>query len=1052
MRDIIGYGGGKDGGGGSTPVESPDSLHSIAYARVLDLVSEGEISGLVNGLQSVLLDGTPILNPDGSQNFMNVSLAHRTGTQDQDYIPGFPSVENEQAVGVTLTTANPWVHAINNSQLSAVRIRLAVPALSKANTSNGDIGGYRIDYAIDLSTDGSSYVTVVSAAFDGKTTNEYARSHRVDLPPAAQGWSVRVRRLTPNANSQTIADTTIIQSITDVIDGKLRYPNSAIVGLQIDARQFNNIPSRAFDMRGRIIRVPSNYDPLTRNYAGVWDGTFKMAWTDCPAWIFYDLALHPRYGLGDRVNAAMVDKWSLYQIAQYCDEFVEDGRGGMEPRFTCNCYLQSRADAYKVLQDLASVFRGMSYWASGNVVAACDMPSDPVYTFTAANVIDGKFSYQGSGLKARKTVALVSWNDPADAYRAKVEYVSDDEGIALYGVRQTEATAFGCTSQGQAQRMGRWILLTSRLETEVVSFSVGLDATLAAPGAVIRVADPTRAGRRLGGRIRSAAGRTVVLDKADQVAAGNTLTVILPTGEAQTRTIQTVVGDTVTMTADWTAVPEPESVWAVESSELKTQLFRILSITEKEGITRDVAALRHEPGKYGFIDSGTRIEPRPVTVIPPSVQPPPAEVLIGSFSVIAQGIASTTMTISWPAVASAVAYEVEWRRDNSEWVRAGRTGSLSIEVPNIYAGTYLARVRAINAIDVPSIPAYSVETVLAGKTSPPPVVTSLVATGLVFAIRLDWGFPNDGPLDVERTEIWYSQTTSLFDAIKLADFAFPQNTHTLMGLAAGTTFFFWARLVDKSGNIGAWYPAGIGVQGQSSADADEILEYLSGKIGKTELAQGLLSQIESVAPPFAGSTEEFAGSVQIFAGIVSIQSLQQEADLALAQQQTTLQAQIGENTALVQTTASAMVALDGKISAAYTIKVGLTQDGKYYGAGMAIGVSNESGVAQSQILFQADRFALLNVANGVVSTPFVIQGGQTFIAQALIGSGWITNAMIGDFIQSNNYVAGVSGWRIDKAGTFEINGVAGGGRMLLTSQYLKFIDPSGIARFEAGNV
>lgn len=1049
--DIIGYGGGKGGGGGSTPTESPDSLHSIAYAKVLDLVSEGEIAGLVNGLQSVYLDSTPILNPDGSQNFQNVSFAYRLGTQDQDYIEGFPSVESETAVGVQLTSSTPWSRAVSNTQLSAVRIRLSTPALSKADTKTGDIGGYRVEYAIDLATDGGSYQQVLSAAFDGKTTTKYERSHRIDLPRATQGWNVRVRRITPNANSNTIADTTIVEAITEIIDAKLRYPNSAVIALQIDARQFNAIPTRAYHLRGRVIRVPSNYDPEARTYSGNWDGTFKVAWTNNPAWVFYDLVLHPRYGLGDRVNAGMVDKWSLYQIGRYCDELVPDGKGGQEPRFTCNCYLQAREDAYKVLQDVASIFRGMAYWAAGNAVAVGDMPADPIYTFTAANVIDGKFRYAGSGLKARKTVALVSWNDPEDFYRAKVEYVPDEEGIARYGIRQTEIVAFGCTSQGQAQRAGQWLLLTNRLETETVTFSVGLESALVAPGSVIRVADPSRAGRRIGGRLRSVEGLTVVLDKADQVRPGDTLTVILPSGVAQTRTIQSVNGNVVAVTQNWTEPLKPQSVWAVESAELKTQLFRVLSVTEQEGLTAEITALQHEPGKYAAIDYGTRIDPRPVTVIPPSVQPPPKNVALDTYSAIDQGIAVTTMVIKWDAADKAIAYEVDWRRDNSEWVRGGRTGSLSLEVRGIYAGTYVARVRAINALDVPSIPAYSAETVLTGKTSPPPTVTSLIATGLVFGIRLDWGFPT-GPLDVERTEIWYSQVNDRETAIKLADFAFPQNTHTMMGLAAGVTFFFWARLVDKSGNVGEWYPVTTGVFGQSSANADDILDYLAGKITETQLAGDLLSEIQSIAPPYAGSETDYAGSTQIFAGIVSTQSKLESDDMALAQQQTTLQAQVNENAALVQETASAMVALDGRISAAWTIKVGLTQDGKYYGAGMAVGISDETGAVQSQILFQADRFALLNVTNGNITSPFVIQGGQTFISQALIGTGWITNAMIGEYIQSNDYVPGVSGWRIEKSGRFEINGVGGGGRMVLTNEYIKFIDPNGVARFEAGNV
>ncbi|AVF41554.1 host specificity protein J [Pandoraea apista] len=1053
MKYIIGYGGGGGKGGGEsrTPTESPDSLHSIAYAKVLDAVSEGEIVGLVNGLQSVFLDSTPILNPDGTANFQNVSVDVRTGTQDQAYIPGFPAVESETSVGVTLTSTTPWVRAISNTQLSAVRITMAVPALSQANTSNGDITGYRVEYAIDLATNGGAFQEVLSSAFDGKATSTYERSHRINLPAAATGWAIRVRRITPNANSSTIADTTNIESIAEIIDAKLRYPNTALIGVQVDAQQFKSIPTRSGDFKGRIIRVPSNYDPVTRAYVGTWDGTFKSAWTDNPAWVFYDLVLHPRYGLGHRVNAAQVDKWSLYQIAQYCDELVDDGDGGKEPRFTCNCYLQARADAYKVLQDLATVFRGMAYWANGNVVAVADMPGDPVYSFTNANVVAGKFTYTGTSWKARKTVALVTWNDPSDFYKAKVEYVEDQDGLARYGVQQTETTAFGCSSQGQAQRVGHWTLLSSRLETESVSFSIGLEEAMVSPGSVVSVADASRAGRRIGGRVKSASGATVVLDKVDQIAAGDALTVILPSGARQTRTVKAVAGNAVTVTANWTEAVQPQAVWIVESAQLATQLFRVLSIAQGDGLTWDVTAIQHNPEKYGSIDSGTRLQQRPISVIPPSVQPPPKDVVWDSYSVIAQGIASTTGIIKWTPAEKGVAYQVEWRRDNGEWVKAGRTGSQSLEVPNLYAGKFVARVTAVNALDVPSIPAYSPETVLAGKTSPPPMVTSLLATGIVFGIQINWGFPT-GPLDVERTEVWYSQTNDLFTAIKLADFAFPQNTHTMMGLAAGATFFFWARLIDKSGNIGAWYPATKGVMGQASANADDILDYLKGKIGETELGRDLLETIATIQPPFAGSEEDYAGSTNIYAGILSVQSLLQDGDRAGAQQVTTLQATVGENTALVQTNAQAVATLDGKVSASYQMKVGVTSGGKYYGAGIGIGVSNETGPVQSQILFLADRFAFLNTANDQVNTPFVIQNGQTFISQAFIGNGWITNAMIGDYIQSNNYVEGVTGWRLDKAGSLYMNGINGGGRVVLSPNGLYVYDENGVLRVKVGKL
>ena len=1054
MRNIVGYGGGKDGGGGSSPTESPDSLHSIAYARVLDLVSEGEIAGLVNGLQSVFLESTPLANADGSLNFQNVAVDYRSGTQDQDAIPGFPSVENETGVGVELTSTTPWVRAIANTQLSAVRVQLSVPALSRADTSNGNINGYRVEYAIDLATDGGAFQQVMASAFDGKTTNKYARTHRVELPAAKSGWTIRVRRVTPNANSGTIADTTRVESFAEVIDGKLRYPNSALIGLRIDARQFNSIPRRSYRLRGRIIRVPSNYDAVARTYSGLWDGTFKVAYSNNPAWVFYDLVLHARYGLGDRVNAAMVDKWSLYQIGQYCDELVPDGRGGQEPRFTCNCYLQQRADAYNVLQDLASVFRGMVFWAAGNVVAVADMPSSASYLFHAGNVIDGQFVYAGSARRARKTVALVSWNDPADRFVAKVEPVQDADGIARYGIQQAEVTAFGCTSQSQAQRVGQWILMTSRLETETISFKVGLDAAVVMPGSIIEVADPARAGRTNGGRVRSAAGRTVTLDRPMVGAApGDTLVVNMVDGKAQRRTISELNGNVVTVSADWSAEVQAEAVWSIESADLKTQLFRVVSVTDASGsgdLTFEITALQHNASKYSAIDHGTRIEARPISVIPPSVQPPPTDVALTTYSTIDQGIAVTTMVVSWRPAANAIAYIVEWRRDNGEWVSAGRTGSQSIEVRNIYAGTYVARVRAVNPLDVASAPAYSPETHLQGKTSPPPVVGTLLATSIVFGIRLDWAFPT-GPLDVERTEIWYSKTSSRDDAIKLGDFAFPANTHTMMGLAAGAQFFFWARLVDKSGNIGAWYPSGAGVPGASSSQASDILDYLNGQIGKTQLGADLLSAIDSIEPPMAGSDDDYAGDDHVFAGIVSTQSVLEEAGRAVAQRVDTMQATVAEASAAVQVAQQAVAEQGGKLAAMYTIKTQIAANGRTYLAGIGIGVENNQGVIESQVLIAADRFGVIHPNGNSVLTPFLIQGGQVFMDSAFIQDGAITNAKIGNVIQSNALGAnGRPRWVLDKNGTLELNGVAGGGYVRITDQGGQVFDANGVLRVRWG--
>ncbi|WP_175861375.1 phage tail protein [Burkholderia cepacia] len=1258
LKRINGAKGG--GGGGSGGGESPDSLHSIARAKVLDIISEGSIVGLVKGMQSVFLDGTPILNSDGSVNFQNYSVDVRTGTLDQDFMPGFPAVERESAVGVPLTSDAPWVRQVQNTQLSAVRIRFGVPALQKSDPATG-VFGYRVGYAIDLSVDGGSYAQVLASAFDGKTTSLYERSHRIELPRATTGWLVRVRRITPNAHSSLIADTVNIEAITEVIDRKLRYPMTALVGMTFDARSFSQVPVRSYHIRGLIVRVPSNYDPETRAYSGAWDGTFKPAWTNNPAWIFYDLLLNDRYGLGKTVDASMIDKWGLYEIARYCDVMVSDGRGGVEPRFTCNCVIQSAADAYKVLQDIASVFRGISYWGPGAVVASADMPSDPVYVYTAANVIDGAFRYVGSERKTRYTVALVSYNDPSNQYKQAVEYVPDDDGIARYGVIKTQVTAFGCTSQAQAHRLGRWLLLTSRYESGTVSFKVGMDGVLVGPGQVIAIADPRKAGRRIGGRIRAAAGNVVTLDKAPTVAPGDRFTAILPSGVAQYRAVKSVNGDVLTLADRFDADPVPGAVWMLENAEVAAQLYRVVSVQEGDDdgrIEYTITATMHEPGKYAAIDDGAQIQQRPVTVVPPSVQAPPANVRITTYSAVDQGISKTTMVIAWDAADNAVTYLPEWRKDNGEWVSVPRTGGLQVEVSGIYQGRYVARVRAQNVMNVTSLPAISAETQLNGKTSLPPAVVSLKAAGVVYGINLDWAFPGDGTAgDTQRTELWYSRTPNRADAIKLSDYAFPQASTSMQGLAVGQVFYFWARLVDTTGNIGPWFPAnGSGVQGQPSTNQSEYEKYFAGQISHSALGEdlkkpidaipgiqqgvtdnaaaiakevkdrtdaitkeakdradavaeearqrgaavaseqqarqsadsslgqridtvtasvgdaaaavkreeaaridadgalgkrvdtvvvkvgeattsiqsevqarqdgdgalgkridavsvavgenkadiiteqqvrqkadsALASRIDSVSAqinvPMAGDSGQAAGSTQVMAGVYSEQSARAEVDMALgqrldtvsaqmqvgqaslladirteskarvdaisaqAEQITTIRAQANENAAAVQTVAQSYADLNGRVSASYQIKTQITSDGRTYIAGIGIGINNDSGIVESQVLVSAQRFAVVDPSNGGSSiVPFVVQGGQVFLRQALIGAGWITNAMIGSYIQSDNYVAGKQGWRLDKSGWFEINASNGSGnRLVLDGSSVRVYDGNGVLRVRMG--
>ncbi|CAJ8345281.1 phage tail family protein [Burkholderia pseudomallei] len=1126
--------GSKGGGGGSAPTEADDTLSSTAYAQILDLISEGPIFGFPEGKsagQCIFFDGTPLQNDDGSYNFKLKQFDYRLGYVDQDYIPGFESSSSEKQVGVSLTASSPWSQTITNIDINAVRVTLGVNALSKTDTSTGNVTGYRVAYQIQLSKDGGSFTTVLDTAFDGKASSTYTRSHRIELSGAKSQYTVRVVRLTPDATTQYVQDKTNIVSYAELIDAKLRYPFSALVALMLDAEQFSSMPVRSYDVKGLLVKYPSNYNPQTRQYVGVWDGTFVGGWTDNPAWIFYDLVLNKRYGLGKYVDATMIDRYALYQIAQYCDVLVSDGKGGKEPRFTCNCAITSRADAIKVLQDLASVFRGIAYWSAGTVVASSDMPSDPVYVYTAANVVNGQFKYVGSSLKSRYTSALVTFNDPDNGYKQTVEYVEDAEGIRRYGLNKAEVTAFGCTSRSQAQRVGHWLLLTSRYETNAVTFSVGMYGTLAQPGQVIAIADPSRSGKRIGGRIKQAASKgTVTLDQAPEGAArGDRLTVVTPNGMAQSRAVQSVSDSIVSVQPEFDVQPAPGAVWMLETATLKSQLFRVTSVSEREGITFEISATQHEPGKYDAVDNGAAIEYRPITGETFKAQRPPANVRLSQFVVIDQGIARTNMTVAWDAAPNAIAYVAEFRRDNGDWISAGRTGVLSLDVGNIYSGRYVARVRAVNALDISSPLAYSPETRLNGKTGSPPRPATLVATtDQVLSIGLNWSFPpNSG--DTSYTEVWYSTTPRFANATPLSRYGFPTNSASLLNLAAGASLYFWARLVDTSGNIGPWYPAESepGVYGAATSNATAILAYLVGKITDTELSQELLGPIKEipdiqqkvtenaaaisserqaridenaalagkidkvsaqiVVPDMAGSSGDLAGSTTVYAGVWSEQSARVEADLALSRRIDTTTAQLSNtqhsilsavqtetrarvdadsaqaelitkvqakadaNAANVETVAKSYADLNGRVSASYNIKTQVTVDGRLYVAGIGVGIDNNNGQIESQVLVAAQRFAVVDPNGHTVTSPFVIQGGQVFINQAFIGAGWIQNAMIGDYIQSNNYVAGRSGWRLDKSGWFEINNTDGqGNRLNIDSNGLRGFDANGTLRYRLG--
>ncbi|EMG7878167.1 phage tail protein [Enterobacter hormaechei] len=841
---------GRKGGSSSsrTPVEQPDDLQSVAKAKILMVLGEGEFAGGLTA-RDIYLDGTALENADGSQNFSGVTWEFRAGTQAQKYIQGIPGTENEINVGTEVSSATAWTRTFTNMQLSAVRLRLKWPSLFKQE-DDGDLVGYSVNYAIDLQTDGGTWQAVLNTSVTGKTTSGYERSHRIDLPQAGSTWTIRLRKITSDANSAKIGDTMILQSFTEVIDAKLRYPNTALLYIEFDSSQFNgSIPQISCEPRGRVIRVPDTYDPETRTYSGTWTGTFKWAWTDNPAWIFYDLVVSDRFGLGDRLSTANIDKWTLYQVAQYCDQMVPDGKGGSgtEPRYTCNVYIQERNDAYTVLRDFAAIFRGMTYWGDDQIVALADMPRDVDFTYTHANVIDGRFTYSSSTTKNRYTNALVSWSDPDNAYSDAMEPVFEQALVARYGFNQLEITAIGCTRQSEANRKGRCGILTNNKD-RVVTFNVGEDGNIPQPGYVIAVADRNLSGRDLGGRISAVNGRVLTLDRAPDASADDRMIVNLPSGVSQSRTIQSITGNKVTVTTAYSETPVAQAVWVIESDELYAQQYRVITVTDNNDGTFTIVGANHDPDKYARIDTGAIIDQRPVSVIPPSNQSPPDNIVISSFSVVQQNISVETMRVSWDQAQNAIAYEAQWRRNDGNWVNVPRSSTTSFDVPGIYAGRYLVRVRAINAAEISSGWGYSEEKTLTGKVGNPPKPVGFIASdNVVFGIELSWGFPANTD-DTLKTEIQYSLTGIEEDAMLLDDVPYPQRKYQQMGLKAGQIFWYRAQLVDRSGNESGYTDF---VRGQASIDVsditDAILEDMKGSDTFKDLIENAVDSNEKIA-------------------------------------------------------------------------------------------------------------------------------------------------------------------------------------------------------------
>ncbi|MDS0960114.1 host specificity protein J [Citrobacter freundii] len=1049
---------GRKGGSSSsrTPTEQPDDLQSVAKAKILVALGEGEFAGQLTG-KNIYLDGTALENSDGSQNFSGVTWEFRAGTQAQNYIQGIPGTENEISVGTEVSSATAWTRTFTNTQLSAVRLRLKWPSLFKQE-DDGDLVGYSVNYAIDLQTDGGAWQTVLNTSVTGKTTSGYERSHRIDLPQAGSTWTIRLRKITTDANSAKIGDTMTLQSFTEVIDAKLRYPNTALLYIEFDSSQFNgSIPQISCEPRGRVIRVPDNYDPETRAYSGTWQGAFKWAWTDNPAWIFYDLVITDRFGLGNRLTAANIDKWTLYQVSQYCDQPVPDGKGGSgtEPRYTCNVYVQERNDAYTVLRDFAAIFRGMTYWGGDQIVALADMPRDVDYAYTRANVIDGRFTYSSSTTKTRYTTALVSWSDPGNAYADAMEPVFEQPLVARYGFNQLEMTAIGCTRQSEANRKGRWGILTNNKD-RVVSFDVGLDGNIPQPGYIIAVSDELLSGKVMGGRISAVNGRVIKLDRVSDAAAGDRLILNLPSGASQSRTIQAVNGESVTVTTAYSETPQAEAVWVVESDELYAQQYRVVSVSDNGDDTFSITGAWHDPDKYARIDTGAIIDQRPVSVIPPGNQSPPANIVISSFSVVQQNISVETMRVSWDQAQNAIAYEAQWRRNDGNWVNVPRSSTTSFDVSGIYAGRYLVRVRAINASEISSGWGYSEEKTLTGKVGNPPKPVGFATTPINWGIRLNWGFPaNTG--DTLKTEIQYTANSDLSNPLLLSDVPYPSAEYTQLGLKAGQEFWYRAQLVDRTGNESGWTDW---VRGESNANADDYLgdiadDFLTSADGDRltgDIDTNLEAALQNALANHATVEHQWAQYGEVRADILVVKTTIAQVDKAMAEMSTQVQAQFNDVTAALEDKLTAVVDATGA-SAIYTLKTGVRINGVMYNAGMSIAVLAEAGKpVVTRVGFNANQFVLMSGSGDTQYSPFAVVNGQVFISDAFIQYSQITLAKIGE-LRSANYVQGQTGTIMKSDGTFEMNGaVAGEGATKMTNLNYSVKDGNGVLRVQIGKL
>lgn len=1030
------------GGGGSTPKLIDDNLKSKQFLKALDLISEGPIYGPVdqNHLSSFMVNKTPVTDAAGNVTINGVSVAWRPGSANQAPITGFDAIEATTVVNTDVTQSTPLVRTVTDTDVTRVRMNIGVTGLveqdTKGNqhetsvtmvieTRNGSAGSWNIQKTVTIS---------------GKISGEYLEAHIIDAP-VQKPFDIRLRRVTADSSSDLLTNGTIWNSFTEITDDSLSYPYSAVAGAVIDRDQYTDTPTRTYHLRGLIVDVPDNYDPIARTYTGIWTGGFKSAWTNNPAWLFRALVKNTRYGLARRAGYIDVDDGSLYILSQFCDQLVDDGYGGKEPRFTLNAYITEQSSARDILDRIAGMFRGIALWDGMRFSIMLDNPQDPVAAVTNASVVDGLFTYSSMKRSERFNAVVVSWTDPNNGWEQVKEYVSDDQMIDRYGYNETTLEAFGCTSRGQAFRAGKWLLETCKRETKKVTFKMARDAIAFIPGDVIEVMDNDYAATRLGGRIISHSGGVITVDAdvSSLAGGGDTMSLMGSNGKFTRYPIASVSGRIITLRTapNWV---KDGTIFVISTGDVATRLFRVMGVSEDENNSvYSISATLYDPNKQAVVDDGAVFETPNDTLNGYRVPN------IENLRIINVNSETIQVTATWQTatLTKKIVFELYVYNADGKVVAQYETDQFRYDFYGLDAGIYTLGVRGRNengmkgaetqvslVIGAPSAPSFIQWTPGIFSADIVPVMNVSATTDTTF-------------------EFWYTGEVpaSSIGAVETeAQFLGRASQWTLHGLKADKTYYMYVRTKNAFG-----VSPFVQVSGQASSDIPGMIDYIDKAIRESEAFDRLTSNIDTNIEGIlqnalnldASVDHQFEAYGRNRADIISVSQTVADNDSAYAQKFEQIQAQSDQNTASVQQVSSAYSDLSGKLSAQWGVKVQVDNNGNRYVAGMQLGVEGNGGTTQSFALFSADNFGIYNTTNGTYQLAFTAVNGQVFMRDAFINYASITLAKVGSWY-SSNYVAGQTGTIMRSDGSFELNGpVSGQGKFVVDNRGAAWYNASG---------